>query len=266
MRQFRWICFALFGSGLGVSTPALADLDNMRVLLPGATPPVAALPAASLLAAEQGRMSALLASHDIRRLAGLPETEDHEAPLDALAAHGAIEADAVEAIGDAIDRTATALLIADRDSVPDEAALARIEVGAETPEWRCMAEGLYFEARGESVLGQIAVGEVILNRVDSRSYPDTVCGVLEQGAHRLNACQFSYNCDGQDETIHEPKAWEQVGKVAWLMLQGRPRTITDKATHYHTTAVSPSWAQRLVKTARIGEHLFYRPAVTVSQR
>ncbi|WP_439154860.1 cell wall hydrolase [Yoonia sp.] len=132
-------------------------------------------------------------------------------------------------------------------------------------QWECLAEALYFEARGESVRGMFAVGEVILNRVDSSSYPDTLCDVINQGTGRRYACQFTYTCDGRAEVINEPAAWENVGKVARILLDGAPRALTDGATHYHTRAVSPSWAKRFPRTAAIGSHYFYRqPTRTAS--
>ncbi len=135
-------------------------------------------------------------------------------------------------------------------------------------EWQCLSEALYFEARGESVKGQFAVAEVILNRVDSPSYPDSVCGVIKQGTKsgRKYACQFSYNCDGQPETINEKSAFRRVGKVARLMLEGAPRNLTEGATHYHTTAVSPRWARKVPMTAQIGVHRFYKEPVRLTQR
>ncbi|WP_431309891.1 cell wall hydrolase [Algicella marina] len=133
-------------------------------------------------------------------------------------------------------------------------------------EWQCLTEALYFEARGETLKGQLAVAEVILNRVDSRNYPGSVCGVISQGSKRLHACQFSFKCDGQPEKFREKKAYERVGKIARLMLEGRERLLTDGATHYHTRHVNPSWARRLTKTADIGVHLFYRkPSRTASR-
>ncbi|SEL07879.1 Cell Wall Hydrolase [Roseovarius azorensis] len=133
------------------------------------------------------------------------------------------------------------------------------------PEWRCLAEALYFEARGESVKGQFAVAEVILNRVDDPSYPDTVCGVIHQGTGRKYQCQFTYTCDGHPDTIHEKEAFRQVGKVARLMVDGAPRRLTSGATHYHTRAVSPRWARHFPRTATIGVHHFYRQPTRVSQ-
>lgn len=124
--------------------------------------------------------------------------------------------------------------------------------------WRCLAEALYFEARGEKVAGIFAVAEVILNRVDSPMYPNTVCDVVYQGTGRLFQCQFTYSCDGRDARIAEKDAFEAVGKVARLMLDGAPRKLTAGATHYHTKAVNPSWAAVYPRTATIGYHHFYR--------
>jgi spore germination cell wall hydrolase CwlJ-like protein len=125
-------------------------------------------------------------------------------------------------------------------------------------EWACLTEALYFEARGERLKGQLAVAEVILNRVDNRKYPNTICGVITQGASKRHACQFSFKCDGRPETFSEKRAYERVGKIARLMLAGRERALTGGATHYHTVNVRPSWARRLTKTAQIGTHLFYK--------
>lgn len=128
-------------------------------------------------------------------------------------------------------------------------------------EWECFAQALYFEARGETVRGMFAVGEVILNRVDSDAYPDTLCDVIHQGTGRKYACQFTYTCDGHAEVIGEPNSWERVGKIAYMLMDGAPRDLTGGATHYHTKAVSPSWAQRFPRTASIGSHYFYRQPV-----
>ena len=131
-------------------------------------------------------------------------------------------------------------------------------------QWECLAEALYFEARGETVKGQFAVAEVILNRVDSAKFPDSVCSVIRQGTGRKYACQFTYTCDGHPEHISEKGAFDQVGKVAKVMLSGAPRKLTDGATHYHTTAVRPRWARKFPMTAEIGVHRFYRQPTRIS--
>ncbi|QPM89062.1 cell wall hydrolase [Pseudooceanicola algae] len=135
--------------------------------------------------------------------------------------------------------------------------LAAQPAGAGGDQFQCLAEALYFEARGESVKGQFAVAEVILNRADSPDFPSSVCGVINQGTGRKYACQFTYTCDGRAETISEPRAYARVAKVASIMLAGAPRTLVDGATYYHTTHVNPSWSRRLNKTASIGVHQFY---------
>jgi spore germination cell wall hydrolase CwlJ-like protein len=140
----------------------------------------------------------------------------------------------------------------------DVAWLATQPAASGGAEWQCLAEALYFEARGETVAGQFAVAEVILNRRDLAAYPNTVCGVVNQGTGRRYACQFSFTCDGVADRIREPAAFAQVGKIARLMLDGAPRDLTEGATHFHTTAVHPAWARRFPETARIGSHLFYR--------
>lgn len=122
----------------------------------------------------------------------------------------------------------------------------------------CLAEAIYFEARSEPLSGQVAVAEVVLNRVDSDFWPDTICGVVNQGSHRRTGCQFSYTCDGLPETIGTPRAWELALRVAQLMMQGAPRLVTNHATHYHADYVDPRWARAMEKTTVVGRHIFYR--------
>lgn len=126
-------------------------------------------------------------------------------------------------------------------------------------QWQCLSEALYFEARGETIKGQFAVAEVILNRVDSKKFPGSVCNVVNQGTGRKHACQFSYTCDGHPEHIGDQAAWDRVSRVAKLMLDGGSRPLTKGATYYHTTAVSPKWSRQFDKTAKIGVHQFYKP-------
>ncbi|MDE4173243.1 cell wall hydrolase [Phaeobacter sp. PT47_59] len=125
-------------------------------------------------------------------------------------------------------------------------------------QFACLAEALYFEARGETVKGQFAVAEVIRNRVNAGQFPGSYCGVINQGTGRRYQCQFTYTCDGHEEVIHEKRAYERVAKVARLVLDGVDTGLTEGATYYHTTAVRPRWSSHFTKTARIGVHLFYR--------
>jgi hypothetical protein len=136
--------------------------------------------------------------------------------------------------------------------------LARQPAATGGAEFQCLAEALYFEARGEPVKGQVAVAEVILNRRDSGLFPKTICGVVHQGTGRRYQCQFSYTCDGRSDRIREHGAYERVAKIAKLMLEGAPRQLTDGALWYHNHTVRPAWARRYAMTATIGVHRFYR--------
>jgi len=131
-------------------------------------------------------------------------------------------------------------------------------------QFQCLQEAIYHEARGETVTGQFAVAEVILNRVDLSSYPDSVCGVVHQNAHRANACQFSYACNGHSRAMSEAGARALAARIAQVMLSGAPRELTDGATHFHTTAVRPVWSRQFAQTAQIGTHLFYREPIRLS--
>ncbi len=140
----------------------------------------------------------------------------------------------------------------------DPAYLASVPPASGGADWECLAEALYFEARGENIRGLFAVGEVVLNRVDSGKFPGSVCAVVNQGTGQRYQCQFTYTCDGNSDAIHELAAWRRVGKVARLLLDGAPRDLTNGATYYHTRGVNPSWARRFDRTASIGAHYFYR--------
>lgn len=129
----------------------------------------------------------------------------------------------------------------------------------------CLSEALYFEARGETVKGQFAVAEVIMNRVASSRYPDSICGVINQGTGRKYACQFTYTCDGRAEVINEKEAYSRLRKIAKLMISGMAKPLTKGATHYHTKAVRPKWSRVFPRTATIGVHHFYRETTRVSR-
>jgi spore germination cell wall hydrolase CwlJ-like protein len=128
-------------------------------------------------------------------------------------------------------------------------------------QWKCLSEAIYFEARGETVKGQFAVAEVIINRVKSARFPGSLCTVINQGTGKKYQCQFTYTCDGNAEVISEPRAYDEVSKIARAVLDGKVPTLTDGATYYHTTAVSPRWSRVFTRTTKIGVHLFYRDGV-----
>jgi spore germination cell wall hydrolase CwlJ-like protein len=125
---------------------------------------------------------------------------------------------------------------------------------------KCLTEAIYFEARGEPVRGQIAVAQVVMNRVFSGYYPNTVCGVVYQNANRHLACQFTFACDGIPDVVREPDAWERAKKIAAETVDGQlwlPEV--GKATHYHAYWVHPSWVHEMTRMYRLGVHTFYRP-------
>jgi Cell Wall Hydrolase len=141
---------------------------------------------------------------------------------------------------------------ADRLGLFDDKSRAKSE--------KCLAEAVYFEARGEAVRGQIAVAQVVLNRAFSGKYPDTVCGVVYQNKHRHLACQFTFACDNNADVIREPEMWDRARKIAKAMLDGQlwlPEV--DRSTHYHAYWVRPSWVSEMKKMYRFGVHTFYRP-------
>jgi spore germination cell wall hydrolase CwlJ-like protein len=140
----------------------------------------------------------------------------------------------------------------------DLAALDALPSVSGGSDWHCLAQAIYFEARGEPLAGQIGVAEVVLNRVDDPRFPNTVCGVTYQ------ACQFSYVCDGNSDTMKSSLARQRSEKLASLMLAGRARSVTDGATYFHSRAVSPSWSRRFTRTTTIGHHMFYRAGTRVA--
>jgi spore germination cell wall hydrolase CwlJ-like protein len=126
-------------------------------------------------------------------------------------------------------------------------------------EMRCLAEAVYFEARSEPEAGQAAVAQVVLNRVSSGLYPESVCGVVYQNRNHFHGCQFSFACEGKSLRITEHEAWATALRVAESVLAGRTY-ISDvgPATHYHANYARPRWARSLKKTDVIGRHIFYR--------
>lgn len=122
----------------------------------------------------------------------------------------------------------------------------------------CLAQAIYYEAASESEDGQRAVAQVVLNRVRHPAWPNTVCGVVYQGPMRAGGgCQFTFTCDGSLLRPAGGPAWGRARMLAAEALAGRAFAPVGLSTHYHTTAVFPSWAPRLTRTALIGAHQFY---------
>jgi len=122
----------------------------------------------------------------------------------------------------------------------------------------CLAQAVYYEARSETRSGQMAVAEVVRNRVKSRHYPNSICGVVYQGSGRKTGCQFSFTCDGSMDKAPKGKYWEQSLEVATLMQTHDVKPLTHGATHYHTTAINPKWSSNLRYIRQIGTHKFYK--------
>jgi|TARA_R100001129_G_scaffold183122_2_gene164921 spore germination cell wall hydrolase CwlJ-like protein len=133
-------------------------------------------------------------------------------------------------------------------------------------ELACMATAIYFEARGEPMVGQVAVAQVIMSRVYDERYPDTVCDVVKQGYYYSwdktipirDKCQFSFWCDGKPETIKDEDAYFWATEVAQAVMVGTLYDTTQGATHYHAYYVQPSWSKKFTRTVRINDHIFYR--------
>ena len=133
-------------------------------------------------------------------------------------------------------------------------------------ELACMATAIYFEARGEPMVGQVAVAQVIMSRVYDERYPDTVCDVVKQGYYYSwdktipirDKCQFSFWCDGKPEKIKDKDAYFWATEVADAVMVGTLYDTTQGATHYHAYYVQPSWSKKFTQTVRINDHIFYR--------
>jgi spore germination cell wall hydrolase CwlJ-like protein len=136
---------------------------------------------------------------------------------------------------------------------------ASVQARSSASEVDCLATAIYYEARGESRDGQMAVAQVILNRVSDHRYPDSICGVVYENKHMPNACQFSFACDGVPETRSETKAWNLAMEIAEKASNSDQLMAgLHLATHYHANYASPYWAPKMQKLKQIGQHIFYR--------
>lgn len=122
----------------------------------------------------------------------------------------------------------------------------------------CLTQAAYYEARGEGREGMQAVAQVVLNRVRHGAFPNSVCGVVYQGAGRRTGCQFSFTCNGAMRGGVNRGAWNRARDVASKALSGAVFAPVGNATHFHTTGVSPGWRHALVRVNQVGQHLFYR--------
>ena len=135
----------------------------------------------------------------------------------------------------------------------------------------CLALNTYHEAKNQSTVGQIATAQVVMNRVEDKRFPNTVCEVVKQGPTRpswedpnkespiRHRCQFSWYCDGKSDVPKNEKAWRKAQDVAFLVLYDKIKLdVTEGATHYHATYVKPAWAKTKKRTTQIEKHIFYR--------
>lgn len=123
----------------------------------------------------------------------------------------------------------------------------------------CMAKNIYFEARAEPVEGQVAVANVVLNRVKSEEFPDDPCHVIYQGGERRrHKCQFSWYCDGKTDRVRDLRKFEELYVIAYNAMSGEYEDNTYGATFYHANYVNPRWAYQKERTVILGNHIFYR--------
>jgi spore germination cell wall hydrolase CwlJ-like protein len=204
------------------------------------------------------------------RLAAInaPATGDDEiGPRMSIAAIDPATASALQAIAGIAPASATPMPAMASEQLAYARANAPVMGGFSTgtavavndKELWCLATAIYFEARGESYRGQVAVAQVVLNRVKDYRYPDTICGVVYQNQSRRNSCQFSFACDGIPESINDERSWAQAQDIATRFTNGELYlTEVANATHYHATYVRPAWAPRMTKLTQIGLHVFYK--------
>ncbi len=126
-------------------------------------------------------------------------------------------------------------------------------------EENCLARAVYFEARSESELGQMAVAKVILNRTRADGFPKSICGVVYQGSNRRNSCQFSFACDGQPDDVKQPASWANAKRIAKKAIAGETNMgkAMGNATNYHADYVKPKWSKTMRRLVKIGRHIFY---------
>lgn len=152
--------------------------------------------------------------------------------------------------------------------IPEDLMVDLDSLTVSKSEFVCLALNDYFEARGESLAGRLAVAKVVVNRTMDRRYPGNICSVIKQNKARvMHRCQFSWYCDGRPDTPYNSVAWKRSLKLAAAVLQ-KDSGIADPtggALWYHATFVHPSWADNLEVTSVVGGHIFYRDHVAVRQ-
>jgi spore germination cell wall hydrolase CwlJ-like protein len=125
----------------------------------------------------------------------------------------------------------------------------------------CLADAMYYEARGEGRAGQLAIAEVVYNRMRSGYYPNTICGVVFEGSNLHTGCQFSFTCSGDMARRKSPVVWRRAQRLALQVVTGivQLQNTTGGALSFHAVDVAPGWADTMTRTVQIGHHIFYRP-------
>jgi spore germination cell wall hydrolase CwlJ-like protein len=139
--------------------------------------------------------------------------------------------------------------------VPTDAEVEGLKILAKT---ECLADAMYYEARGEGEAGELAIAEVVYNRLHDGNYPRNICGVVFEGAHQ-HTCQFSFTCNGEMLRPKEPAAWRRAERLALRIVTGNLALgdSTGGALSFHAVAVQPGWSD-MERTTQIGNHVFYR--------
>jgi spore germination cell wall hydrolase CwlJ-like protein len=153
--------------------------------------------------------------------------------------------------------------VAEQDTVvpqraPSDAEIEGLKILAKA---ECLADAMYYEARGEGEAGELAIAEVVYNRLHDGNYPRNICGVVFEGARQHTGCQFSFACNGEMLRPKEPGAWRRAQRLALRIVTGNIvlGDTTGDATSFHAVDVQPGWSDTMERTTQIGNHIFYRP-------
>jgi spore germination cell wall hydrolase CwlJ-like protein len=244
---------------LSMTRSFAAERQRIAQLDSGAAKGVAPVPAASVVADAAVPATPLPAAGPARIAVASVDPSVIPAPAD-TAALDAIDSAAGTGPGAPMPGTLPQKLAYARDDAP-ATTFPNYQTSDKysAKQLNCLAQAVYFEARGESYRGQVAVAQVVMNRLAYPLYPKTICGVVFQDSSHRNACQFSFACDGIPEVINEPEAWKQAEDIAQKVTDGElylPEV--GNATHYHASYVYPDWAPEMKRVTRIGQHIFYK--------
>jgi hypothetical protein len=265
-----------------IASISLLPTDQVAVAIPREASPVAALAAVRQQDAVEWAMGlpAGSAKPDIVLAAlPMPSVLKHEAPATAAPQPAAAQLPRVALVAATSEPSMPAVIPVSLpmsgaiplDAVPiprpgpgapppSPAEMLHLEGKAYARAEHCLANAVYFESRSEPVRGQMAVAQVVMNRVFSGFYPNDVCSVVYQNANRHLACQFTFACDGKRKVIEERGAWARANRIAKETLEGKIYvSAVGASTHYHAIYVHPNWVGEMHKLVRYGIHNFYRP-------